>query len=356
VLSDNPTLVTPTIASFVNATHGHTNAAGGGILTSNDAKFSLTFSSNVLTLAAYGVCRVVMPSTTSGALVDLDLTGYSWTWNSAAHATPQILGRWGTTASVAWGSAMPIRIKLVNKDDTAANVKPCLTRDPVATVSPSSVNNIGYLGTAPSTSAETNIVLSYTSNTGYNSKPMMLIGVCEGTIDNSAGGSMTIVATTKRFGCHKYIINNHFSTWWDMCVEQNGGASGSFLDPDTGTPPTWATPASIVYKYQSLKDGVNRIIFSTQSAGNCTNGSDASNTFLCLPTKYQIVMNEIMAGRFAATGATTAYGVLHLDFATAGNKEVHLIQDNASVTLQANDFTNASDDLWMQFEYVGFGA
>jgi hypothetical protein len=34
VFNTNPTIVTPTIASFTNATHNHTNAAGGGTLTS----------------------------------------------------------------------------------------------------------------------------------------------------------------------------------------------------------------------------------------------------------------------------------------------------------------------------------
>ena len=34
VFGTNPTIVTPTIASFTNATHNHTNAAGGGTLTS----------------------------------------------------------------------------------------------------------------------------------------------------------------------------------------------------------------------------------------------------------------------------------------------------------------------------------
>lgn len=34
VFNTNPTIVTPTIASFANATHNHTNAAGGGTLTS----------------------------------------------------------------------------------------------------------------------------------------------------------------------------------------------------------------------------------------------------------------------------------------------------------------------------------
>jgi len=34
VFNTNPTIVTPTIASFTNATHNHTNSAGGGTLTS----------------------------------------------------------------------------------------------------------------------------------------------------------------------------------------------------------------------------------------------------------------------------------------------------------------------------------
>lgn len=39
VLTTSPTIVTPTIASFTNATHNHTNAAGGGTLTLAGATF-----------------------------------------------------------------------------------------------------------------------------------------------------------------------------------------------------------------------------------------------------------------------------------------------------------------------------
>lgn len=40
VFSGSPTIVTPTIASFTNATHNHTNAAGGGTLTLAGAAFA----------------------------------------------------------------------------------------------------------------------------------------------------------------------------------------------------------------------------------------------------------------------------------------------------------------------------
>lgn len=40
VFSGSPTIVTPTIASFTNATHNHTNAAGGGALTLAGAAFA----------------------------------------------------------------------------------------------------------------------------------------------------------------------------------------------------------------------------------------------------------------------------------------------------------------------------
>jgi hypothetical protein len=58
----SPTIVTPTVASFVNATHDHSNAAGGGVLDLED--FGLYFGR----VGADGVA-VDLPATWTSSLV-----------------------------------------------------------------------------------------------------------------------------------------------------------------------------------------------------------------------------------------------------------------------------------------------
>ena len=83
VFNDTPTILTPTIASFTNATHNHTNAAGGGQLT--DSALS----------SAVGISKGGTGQTTQQAAIDALLP--SQTSNSGKALTTN-----GTTSS--WGS------------------------------------------------------------------------------------------------------------------------------------------------------------------------------------------------------------------------------------------------------------
>lgn len=58
VVDTSPAIITPTIASFTNATHNHTNAAGGGQLTDAALSSAITVSkggTGLTTTTAYGV-------------------------------------------------------------------------------------------------------------------------------------------------------------------------------------------------------------------------------------------------------------------------------------------------------------
>ena len=137
-------------------------------------------------LSATNVGYVTIPSTTAGQAVTLKLTA-NQALKDATNTGPEILGRWGSTASVAWGSAMPIFLGAVQSQVDATTARFFLTRNPAMTTTPASTNNIGIGGTAPSSSDQTNIVLFGTAvNTSYNSKPCVIIGSVQGTIDNSA--------------------------------------------------------------------------------------------------------------------------------------------------------------------------
>lgn len=70
VMSQSPTIVTPTIASFANSTHSHVNAAGGGTL-SEAALATTDITTNDVTIAKHGFA----PKAPNDATKYLDGTG-----------------------------------------------------------------------------------------------------------------------------------------------------------------------------------------------------------------------------------------------------------------------------------------
>lgn len=104
VRTTSPTIVTPTIASFANAAHDHTNAAGGAQLT--DAALS-----SQVTVAKGGTGRVT--STTAYGLIAAGTTATGAHQTLAAGATTELLVGGGASALPAWttatGSGAPVR-------------------------------------------------------------------------------------------------------------------------------------------------------------------------------------------------------------------------------------------------------
>lgn len=201
---------------------------------------------------------VTVPSTSAGQTITLPITA-NQSLNDGGHGTPQILGRWGTTASVAWNSPMPVFVGLANKDNTAANLRFFLTRNPCMTTTPSSTNNIGIGGSAPATSDQGNIVLFGTAaNTGYNSKPCIILGSLQATIDSSAGGVMTIqTLQAGRDGFGFFQNNRQFS----FPEGQNGATSGSFFSESGSS--TTLDFSSMTYLYSIDRRGWCTSLFST---------------------------------------------------------------------------------------------
>jgi hypothetical protein len=147
--------------------------------------FDITLSAGVLTITGQGGTAIsptnygwlTVPSTTAGQSVTLGVNAATNLAIQDDSGTDQIKGRWGTTASVAWGSEMPIFLGYANYDNTAANGRFFLTRNPMMTKMPASANNIGIAGTAPATSAQTNCVLfGATADPGMAGKPAIILG------------------------------------------------------------------------------------------------------------------------------------------------------------------------------------
>lgn len=241
---------------------------------------------------------VTVPSTTAAQDITLAITT-AQTLQDVNHASPQILGRWGTTASVAWGSVMPVSIGVANKDNTAANLRFFLTRNPAITTTPASTNNIGIGGTAPVTSAQENIVLFGTAaNTGYDSKPCIILGSLQMTIDASAGGSATIAALTAgRDGFGKFQEGVNFA----MPVAQNGATAGKYFTDGAGTAPVFTTNSPL---YLISRSGQVTYIVNFDADGG-TDGAAAGNLTLTAPYAG---ISQVFKQAAYILGATTITG------------------------------------------------
>jgi len=231
------------VRTYINVEKSPTTIHNLGLKLSAGA-LSVTGLGNVA-LAANNSGWVAYPSSTAGVWLCQPITA------DQTISSGGIKGRWGTTASIAWGSDMPMAIGVTSKDDTAAGIRFFITRNQAMTITPSNLNNIGIDGTAPVTSDQSNIVLfGSTVNTGYNNRPCRIIGAFRITIDNSAGGVATVTALDNGDGINNFY--NFGTRELDYPLNQNGAAVGTPMLANGGTAPVFTTN---ILKYTPLMSG-----------------------------------------------------------------------------------------------------
>lgn len=213
-------------------------------------------------------------------------------------------GRWGTTASVAYGSDMPFAIGVCSSDGTAANIRFFLTRNPAMKLTPANTNNIGIDGTAPVTSDQGNIVLFGTgANTGYNSRPCRIIGAVRATCDATAGGVWTITAADTGDGIGTFY--NFGSRVFTMPISQNGATAGKYFADNGGTAPTFTSENT--YNYSVQMDGLVNIQFLFHNTAGGTAGAGAVAAQLALPaTPLSLGAQSNFIGAGYAQGTSVA--------------------------------------------------
>jgi len=311
--------------------------------------FTWALSGGTLTVSTEGIAKMIFEKQGSpGDKIELDLSGMSWTIDDD-NGSDEFVGSLGVTNSVLWGSAMPIFPYLINYDNTAANVRLGLSRDPTAKTTPAATTGIGYKGTAATVAAQTNFVVAYTNNTTLNSKPCSLIDV-----------GLTITGTTQDGTEDGYIwtfaapaagdsLETLFSTTYTFPAGQNGAitqggtathlyVAGGDLATDV---PTWATNQG-EYTYEVDPTGSCTISFTTVNSGNCTNGDVAAQLYLALPYNYAKGTNLQWIPLGACYIANNDYvftGTLN-----TGNALLGLYFDIAG-PLNASNLNNANDDL-----------
>lgn len=282
-------------------------------------------------LAASNAAWVSYPSSTGGSWLDQTVTA------DQTIASGGIKGRWGTTASIAWGSDMPFGIYVTSKDDTASGIRFFIARQPNMTTTPASTNNIGIDGTAPTTSDQANIVLfGSTANTGYNSRPCRLIGTCRMTCDNTAGGVWTVTALGNQDGIGSLI--NFQGAEFTMPTNQNGAAASTYFKANGGTAPTFTAANDVRYKIGL--DGMVDFIWDMENTAGGTAGATAVNALLALPYAYKTA-RDLVWGTFDMTGTSiSTIGVIRTSSGDTGSVlfEYQTTIKTAAAFVQNSDF------------------
>lgn len=308
------TTATPTISSSIGHVNNQINVFDGTsariyapIDKSSFGIHNLGLKLSVGALSVTGLGNTALGATNSGWVSYPGSTAGVWLSQPVTAdqtiSSGGIKGRLGTTASVAWGSDMPMFVYVTSKDDTAAGIRFFISRQPNMTTTPASTNNIGIDGTAPATDGQGNIVLfGSTANTGYNSRPCRIIGSFRGQIDASAGGVMTVSALDSGDGIG--VFKNAGGRTFTMPISQNGATSGKYLSDNGGTAPTYTAQNDFTYRIDLGGNCTVRTYFLNSAGG--TAGAGAVTARVALPYVTTSATNavEYGSGFFDNTGVT----------------------------------------------------
>lgn len=240
-------------------------------------------------------------------------------------------GRMGTTASVAWGSAMPVFFGVVNVDDTSTNARFCHSRCPLPVWSQTVTNEIGKAGTAAATSAQDNVVVwdSGATVSDYNSKNITTLGSATMTCDNSAGGVWTVGALTLNDGFGSFQEGVQFT----MPLGQNG-AEASNLFSSADTTPTYTTALEAIYTISV--DGIMwyQVYGENTAGGTAGNGANILNAH----TPYTISSDS---GRYHGVGVIRNNATYYNCVAScASSNIVYLFSDSINANISPDNQGN----------------
>jgi hypothetical protein len=270
VFSASPTIVTPTIASFTNATHTHTNAAGGGTLVGASA------------LSDYATA-FVGPATTH--------TFTNKTYDTAGAGNSFLINGLAVTASTGTGSM-------------ARAVSPAFTTPSLGAATATSINGLTL-------TASTGVLTITNGKTVSVSNTLTFTGTDASSIAFGTGGTVAYTA-------------NNLSVFAATTSAQLAGVindetgSGALV---FGTAPTFTTNITAPIVYGGNANGSTHSIFGTSSATpaaahvliNTQSAGTAIGSVLIGATAAEIFSNDLLHLRgpdaINALIVTDAYGV-----------------------------------------------
>jgi hypothetical protein len=194
VLASSPTIVTPTVASFTNAGHNHTNAAGGGQLTDAALSSAISTGKGGTGQTTYTDGQVLVGNSTGNTLSKTTLTAGagisvtngsgSITISSTAATTGYIIQ--GNAAQISPADATTYYVGSMFAQTpvtTAGNAKLTIPRTGTITRVDLTIHNAGTTGSNEQSSIY--LRLNNTSDTTLSS-----------TLDTSAVTAATVIAVT----------------------------------------------------------------------------------------------------------------------------------------------------------------
>lgn len=209
-------------------------------------------------LSASNPAYVIMPSNaTAGRLVLHTITA-----NDTLDVSGMTGNTFGTTASVAWGNAMPWYVGGC-ADSSDANFEFVVSRLPHLQSTPSSSANMGDPSSATADQEYSVYFFNDVTEANYQSMQLGIIGSCTATKDGS--DDWTIGALTDYDGVGRFNDNRTFG----MPTGQNGAASGTYNVSTAGTDPVF-TSQSINYsidKAGNVVADISLISCSTPGTG-----------------------------------------------------------------------------------------
>lgn len=299
---------------------------------------------------------VRIASVTSGEVVVLRIEENKFFDDDAAATSDIDNEEFGATTARAWGSDRPFFGYACNSDDTDDGVEIAVSPNPSATRSPATTN-IGYHNAPAATPSDLNFFFLTASDvtTSHDVVPCTRIFTIH--MQMSSGDDWTVqpLASHSGTGIGRFPSQQYYA----LPTGQMGANTGNYI-VSAGTSPTWATMASVIARYRIREDGTVTYFFSTNEAGNATNGSGTGAVSVALPYKPSAMYGTstfsgyLPVGGYLAAGATTAtLGVLFMALDT--DVSVARIFDTGLASLLENDFSSAAnDDLSFQVTYKAF--
>lgn len=249
----------------------------------------------------------------------------------------EIIGNlFGATTGIAWANDCPFFLYAVG-DDTETSIAFMISRDPRATISPTT---IGKPSSAAADTEPSFFSIDNVTTTSYDANPCLCLGAFR--MRMSASDDWTVQALTNQDGIGRF----HESTAFTYPQNQNGADANTHLDQDGGgTIPQFTTES---YQYWVYRDGkIKAEFFYTGDAG--TDGSGAVGIYMTLPTihrglasiRYPIYVNSVGGG-----------SVISFAISVASSADLQLASQSANYT--CGNFSNGARTISGSVTYPAF--
>lgn len=322
-----------------------------------------TLAANVFTitraaggaLSASNPAWIVCPSTTAGQNVALKIVAAKTVEDDGHGTTTLNAGLMGTTASIAWGSAMPWFVYVYEDPDSAGAGLVFFSRSPSLETTPASADNIGMKGddpdAAPNTQNDIFVLESGLTKADHISLPCVLVGALRVTRGTDADDDWTFTALGNNDGIGLDRLLKTFKTVWTFPVNQNGAEAGKhYTTTDGATALAFTGTNSCFYMIHSDGTVTTTHVHETQS----TNGADGTAVRWMLPCAVNATMRTYGAGEGKIADTFSAY-IPKAEVSLAYVTIAGINQGYNSGAMSDNQFSNTNDYVNFTITFKAFG-